>query len=68
MSDAEKIKGFKLPDAVIGSLRSFGEDGIVYQVVEVEEDTPEMATILLVESGETTHYPVQQLLADPVLH
>ena len=51
---------------LIGSYRTFGADGVLYEVLGVEKDDPAMAEILVVETGERTHYPLDQLRADPV--
>ena len=59
---------FQVPDTLIGSYRTFGTDGVLYEVLGIEENNPEMANILVVESGEKTRYPLKQLMADPVAY
>lgn len=54
--------------SVIGSVRRFGQDGVAYEVIGLQEDNPALAHIVLVETGEHTHYPLEQLMADPVIH
>lgn len=51
---------------LVGTYRTFGADGILYEVLGIEADDPRMAEILVVETGERTHYPLDQLIADPV--
>jgi hypothetical protein len=53
---------------LIGSFRTFGEYGVLYEVVGIEADAPQMAQIVVVETGEKVRYPVQQLMGDPVVH
>lgn len=57
--DATKVE-------LVGTYRTFGADGILYEVLGIEADDPRMAEILVVETGERTHYPLDQLIADPV--
>jgi len=53
---------------LVGTFRTFGQYGVLYEVVAIEQDAPEMAQIVVVETGEKTRYPVQQLMGDPVVH
>lgn len=53
---------------LVGSYRTFGADGILYEVLGIEADDPKMAEILVLETGERTRYPLDQLMADPVAH
>jgi len=49
---------------LVGTLRSFGEDGPVYQVLRsVDERT---LNVVVVETGETLDYPLAQALEDPI--
>jgi hypothetical protein len=50
-------------DDLLGTYRSFGSEGPVYQVLERVGE--EAVRILVVETGETLDYPVEQALADP---
>jgi hypothetical protein len=54
--------------SVVGSFRTFGAHGVLYEVLGVQSDDPDMAEILVVETGEKTRYPLDQLVADPVAH
>lgn len=51
--------------SVIGSFRTFGAHGVLYEVIGLDA---EMADILVVETGERTRYPLDQLMTDPVAH
>lgn len=53
---------------LVGSFRTFGEYGVLYEVVGIEEDASDMAQIVVVETGEKVSYPVQQLLCDPAVY
>ena len=48
---------------LVGQFRRFGEHGVVYEVLKVEDETH--ATIRVVESGETLKYPIPKILAEP---
>ena len=50
--------------ALVGSFRSFGESGPVYQVLGTTN--ADSVHILVVESGEELDYPVVQAESDPV--
>jgi hypothetical protein len=52
-------------DALIGSFRSFGISGPVYEVIGLAPVNGEVK-IRVVESGEELAYPVAELLDDPV--
>ena len=52
--------------SVVGSYRTFGADGVLYEVLGIDTDKPGHADILVVETGERTLYPLDQLLADPI--
>jgi Family of unknown function (DUF5397) len=46
-----------------GKFRRFGQYGVVYQVLKIDDDT--YATIRVVESGETLKYAIRKILAEP---
>jgi len=53
---------------VIGSIRTFGEYGPMYEVMALappNEDGEPMVEILVIESGETLDYELEAVLADP---
>lgn len=59
------------PSVPTGSIRSFGEVGPRYEVLDVSrplEDGDWMVNILLLETGEETEYRRTRLLNDPVVH
>jgi len=60
------IKASRVSADLVGSFRTFGEYGVLYEVIAIEEDDPDMAQIVVVETGEQIRYPVQQLMGDPV--
>jgi len=49
---------------LVGTMRSFGEDGPVYQVLRSADG--EMLRIVVVETGETLDDPLAQVLEDPL--
>ena len=54
---------------VVGSIRTFGEWGPMYQVTGTAVPSPEgeqHVTILVIESGETLDYALDAVLADPL--
>lgn len=53
------------PKGLVGTFRTFGAHGVLYEVLGCDED---MADILVVETGERTRYPIDQLITDPVAH
>ena len=56
-------------DNAIGSIRTFGEYGPMYQVTGVAPPSAkgeEMVSILVIESGETLDYELEAVLADPL--
>ena len=53
----------------IGSIRTFGEYGPMYEVTGPAPDSPTgkpMVSILVIESGETLDYELEAVLADPL--
>ena len=53
---------------VVGSVRTFGPYGPMYQVTGVAPDSPEgerMVSIEVIHSGETLDYKLEAVLADP---
>ncbi len=48
---------------LVGSFKRFGPYGVAYEVIKVGDDR--VATIRVIESGETLAYPVGKILADP---
>ena len=56
-------------DNAVGSIRTFGEYGPMYEVTAVappSEQGEPMVSILVVESGETLDYSLEAVLADPL--
>lgn len=54
---------------VIGSIRTFGEYGPMYQVTGYTESSPEgeqRVSLLVIESGERLDYDLQAVLEDPL--
>ena len=54
---------------VIGSIRTFGEYGPMYQVIGYAESSPEYeqrVSLLVIESGEMLDYDLQAVLQDPL--
>jgi hypothetical protein len=54
---------------IVGSVRTFGEYGPMYQVTGVAPTSPAgdpMVSILVIESGETLDYELEAVMADPV--
>ena len=54
---------------VIGSIRTFGEYGPMYEVSGPAPDSAEgepMVSILVIESGEILDYELELVLADPL--
>ena len=49
---------------LVGKFRRFGEYGVVYQILKIEDDDA-FATIRVVESGETLKYPIRKILVEP---
>ena len=56
----QKIEG------LVGSYRTFGADGVSYQVVGLTKEDPAVARIVLLETGEEANYPLKQLVNDPL--
>jgi len=53
---------------VVGSVRTFGKYGPMYEVTGFAPPSPEgepMVSILVIESGETLDYELDAVLADP---
>lgn len=50
-------------DELIGTYRSFGTEGPVYQILRMLGD--DAVRIVLVETGEELDYPLQEALRDP---
>jgi hypothetical protein len=56
-------------DSAIGSIRTFGEYGPMYEVTGIAPSSPtgeQMVSILVIESGETLDYELEAALADPL--
>jgi hypothetical protein len=56
-------------DEVIGSIRTFGEYGPMYEVTGIappNEQGEPMVSLLVIESGETLDYELEAVLADPL--
>ena len=54
---------------LLGSIRTFGEYGPMYEVTGTAPDSAAgdlMVSILVIESGETLHYELEAVLADPL--
>jgi hypothetical protein len=63
------IQPVGIPVGVIGSIRTFGEYGPIYEVTGMapaNEDGEPMVFILVIESGETLDYELEAVLADPL--
>jgi hypothetical protein len=52
------------PPSLVGRIRRFGRQGVLYEVVEILDD--KSALIRVLETGEETSYAVDKILADPV--
>jgi len=55
-------------DEVVGSIRTFGKYGPMYEVTGFAPASPEgepMVSILVIESGETLDYELEAVLVDP---
>jgi hypothetical protein len=48
---------------IIGSYKRFGDDGVVYEVLDFIDDNN--IKILVLETGEETSYPLQDAKNDP---
>lgn len=58
-----------LDEEIIGSIRTFGDYGPMYEVTGPAPDSPKgepMVSILVIESGETLDYELELVLADPL--
>jgi hypothetical protein len=58
-----------LADNAIGSIRTFGEYGPMYEVTGIAPPSTTgepMVSILVIESGETLDYELEAVLADPL--
>jgi len=56
-------------DEIVGSFRTFGRLGPVYEVISLSEPASGadvMLTIRVVESGETLDYPLADAMSDPL--
>ena len=55
-----------LTEEIIGSYRRFGNEGVVYQILDaVDEDT---LKIRVLETEEETEYPLENAIKDPTEH
>jgi hypothetical protein len=48
---------------LVGSFKRFGPYGVAYEIIKVDDDR--LATVRVIESGETLEYPIRKILADP---
>jgi hypothetical protein len=58
-----------LAESAVGSIRTFGEYGPMYEVTGIAPPSPkgeQMVSILVIESGETLDYELEAVLADPL--
>jgi hypothetical protein len=53
----------KKSPSFVGEFKTFGQDGVAYEVIEAINSTTIM--IRVVETGETLVYAVQKFLTDP---
>jgi len=51
------------PQALVGTVHRFGENGVLYEVVRLIDDTS--AGIRVSETEEETAYPIADILQDP---
>ena len=51
------------PKELVGSFRSFGADGPVYEVTGIVNDST--FRVIVVETAEELDYPIQQAIEDP---
>jgi hypothetical protein len=49
--------------ALVGKVRRFGPDGVLYEIVRILDD--QKALIRVIETGEETTYPLAKIIADP---
>jgi Family of unknown function (DUF5397) len=48
---------------LVGSFKRFGPHGIAYEIIKIDDDG--LATIRVIESGETLEYRIRKILSDP---
>jgi hypothetical protein len=51
------------PRLLVGRVRRFGPQGVLYEVVKILDD--KLALIRVLETGEETSYALDKILADP---
>ncbi|MEL6723080.1 MAG: DUF5397 family protein [Pseudomonadota bacterium] len=56
-------KILQTPASFVGEFKTFGQDGVAYEVIEAINSSTVM--IRVVETGETLVYAVQTCLTDP---
>jgi hypothetical protein len=61
MITAKEKESAKPP--LIGSVRRFGEKGVLYEIVRPIDDAT--MTIRVLDTGEETSYPIADILRDP---
>ncbi|MBD5655360.1 MAG: DUF5397 family protein [Candidatus Eremiobacteraeota bacterium] len=60
-------KSQPLPDELVGTFRTIGTIGPVYEIVGRQApDDLTLAPIRVLESGEETDYPIADILQDPI--
>jgi Family of unknown function (DUF5397) len=52
-----------VPSSLVGRVRRFGPQGVLYEVVKILDD--KRALIRVLETGEETSYALDKILADP---
>ena len=52
-----------VPSALIGSVRRFGPQGVLYEVIKILDD--QRALIRVIEAGEETPYALSKITVDP---
>jgi hypothetical protein len=63
------VQPVAVPVGVIGSIRTFGEYGPMYQVTGTAspgKDGSPRVSLLVIESGETLDYSLEAVLEDPL--
>ena len=51
------------PQELVGSVRRFGNNGVLYEVLRQIDDSSVLIHVL--ETGEETTYPIAEALGDP---
>mgnify|MGYP003394664799 CR=1 FL=1 len=58
-----EVHGKTTPQSLVGAVRRFGENGVLYEVVRPVDDSSVMIRVL--DTGEETSYSVADVCRDP---